>query len=123
MDATLSNDTYDQAVRLGALIAEHKGISVVVLDLRGLNSWTDFLMVATVTSSAHQRGLQRHIKDFATESGMEILRRRRKAPAEDEWNLIDMGSVVVNLMTERARKFYDLERLWGIAPVIWKSAE
>ncbi len=123
MDATLSNDISAQAVALGALIADHKGSSVAVLDLRGLNSWTDFLIVATVTSSAHQRGLQRHIKDFATESGLEILRRRRKAPAEDEWNLIDMGSVVVNLMTERARKFYDLERLWSSAAVAWKSAE
>jgi len=32
-----------------------------------------------------------------------------------------MGTMVVHLMTEKARSFYDLERLWSEAPVIWKS--
>jgi len=111
----------DTARNLAQVIADHKGQHVVVLDLRALNTWTDFFIISTVTSSTHQQGLQRHIKEFAQAEHIEILRRQRKAPAEDEWNLIDMGNMVVHLMTEKARSFYDLERLWSEAPILWKS--
>jgi ribosome-associated protein len=69
-----------------------------------------------VTSHTHVQGLLRHIKEFARERDLEILRRHRKATADDEWNLIDMGDVVIHLMTEKSRAFYDLERLWGAVP-------
>jgi ribosome-associated protein len=121
MDDMLQTKEVDTAKNLAKVIADHKGQHVVVLDLRALNSWTDFFIISTVTSSTHQQGLQRHIKEFAQETHIDILRRQRKAPADDEWNLIDMGTMVVHLMTEKARSFYDLERLWSEAPVIWKS--
>ena len=118
MADTLSTDT-EQAVKdLSALIADHKGIDVTAMDLRGLNSWTDFFIIATVSSSAHLKGLQKYIKDFALEHDIEILRRHRKVASDDEWNLIDMGSIVVHLMTEKARSFYELERLWSEAKTV-----
>jgi ribosome-associated protein len=112
------------ALALGDLLQEHKGGDVKVLDLRGLNAWTDFFVIATVTSNAHLQGLERHVKDFSREWGMEILRRSRKppagagGPAPDEWCLIDMGTVVIHLMTSQARSFYELERLWSAAPLL-----
>ncbi|MFQ3547805.1 MAG: ribosome silencing factor [Termitinemataceae bacterium] len=109
------------ACLLANMIADHKGQQVVVLDLRSLHSWTDFFIIATVTSTTHQVGLQKHIKEFAKVSDLEILRHQRKVPADDEWSLIDMGDIVVHLMSERSRVFYDLERLWSEAPVLWKS--
>lgn len=121
MDAMLETKDADTAQKLAKVIAEHKGQNVIVLDLRALNTWTDFFIISTVTSSTHQQGLQRHIKEFAQADHIDILRRQRKAPAEDEWNLIDMGTIVVHLMTEKARSFYDLERLWSEAPVLWRS--
>lgn len=121
MDAMLETKDADTARKLATVIAEHKGQNVIVLDLRALHTWTDFFVISTVTSSTHQQGLQRHIKEFAQAEQIDILRRQRKAPAEDEWNLIDMGTIVVHLMTEKARSFYDLERLWSEAPVLWRS--
>lgn len=117
----LSTKQLDLVKKLASLIADHKGQHVVVLDLRELHTWTDFFIISTVSSSTHQQGLQRHIKEFAQSEQIEILRRQRKAPADDEWNLIDMGFIVVHLMTEKARSFYELERLWSEAPVLWKS--
>jgi len=121
MDDMLQTKEAEIACNLAQLIAEHKGQRVVVLDLRALNTWTDFFIISTVTSSTHQQGLQRHIKEFAQTMQIEILRRQRKAPSEDEWNLIDMGNMVVHLMTDKARTFYDLERLWSEATVLWKA--
>ncbi len=106
---------------LGILLADHKGSDVAVLDLSGLNVWTDCFVIATVNSSVHLKGLQRHVKDFAAERSLEILRRNRKASSDDEWNLIDMGFIVVHLMTAKSRAFYELERLWSGSDCIWRS--
>ncbi|MDR1238795.1 MAG: ribosome silencing factor [Treponema sp.] len=109
----------ETAAALGDLLREHRGGDVAVLDLRGQSSWTDFFVIATVSSGAHQQGLERHIKEFARERGIEILRRSRKAPTGEssgEWRLIDMGSIVIHLMSAPARSFYELERLWGPGP-------
>jgi ribosome-associated protein len=101
------------ASAIGDLLREHRAADVAVLDLRDLNAWTDFFVIATVTSGAHLSGLERHIKDFSRENGLEILRRSRRPKEDDEWCLIDLGPVVVHLMTEKARSFYELERLWA----------
>lgn len=114
----LSIDTEQTVKKLAAMIVDHKGIDVSAMDLRGLNSWTDFFVIATVSSSTHLKGLQKHIKDFAVEHDIEILRRHRKVASDDEWNLIDMGSIIVHLMTEKARAFYELERLWSGAKTL-----
>jgi ribosome-associated protein len=104
------------ALALGTLLREHKGADVVVLDLREMNVWTDFFVIATVSSTAHLQGLERHIKEFCREQGLEILRRSRKPDAaDDEWCLIDLGPTIVHLMSVRARAFYELERLYSPA--------
>ena len=104
------------ALALGELLREHRGGDVVVLDLREMNAWTDFFVIATATSNAHLRGMERHIKEFCREQDLEILRRSRKpASLDDEWCLIDMGPIVVHLMNGRARAFYELERLYSQA--------
>jgi ribosome-associated protein len=114
----------ETALALGDLLREHKGGDVKVLDLRGLNSWTDFFVIATTSSGAHLQGLERHVKEFSRERGPEILRRSRRPPANpgasvrDEWSLIDMGTVVIHLMSPQARSFYELERLWSAATVL-----
>ncbi|MCL2801071.1 MAG: ribosome silencing factor [Treponema sp.] len=101
------------AAALSALITEHKGQDVSLLDLRGINNWTDFFIVAAVTSRTHMDGLERHIKDFCREKDIEMFgSSRTHKTQDDEWRLIDLGSVIIHLMTQSAREFYDLERLW-----------
>ena len=111
------------ALELGTLLSEHRGIDVAVMDMRELNFWTDFFVIATVTSGAHLGGLERHIKEYAREKGLEILRRSRRPEAADDWCLIDFGNLVIHLMSAQARAFYELERLWSAAPLIYKNRE
>jgi len=109
------------AVELGKMLTDHNGGSVVVMDMRQLNFWTDFFIIATVTSGTHLSGLDRHIKEFAGENNLEIIRRSRKPDIDDEWSLIDLGNMVIHLMTSRARSFFELERLWSSAPLIYSA--
>jgi ribosome-associated protein len=102
-----------QAQALGALLEEHKGKDVIVMDLREMNAWTDFFVIATASSNAHMDGLERHIKNFRAGESLEILRRSRRPDArDDEWRLLDLGTIVVHLMSGNARSFYELERLY-----------
>jgi ribosome-associated protein len=118
MDDTFLKDDKGNALDIGKMIREHNGGDVVVMDLRKLNSWTDFFVIATVSSYTHMQGLQRNIKEFARERNLEILRGHHKQSAGDEWSLIDLGNIVIHLMTAKSRSFYELERLWSAAGVL-----
>ena len=102
----------EQAACFSALLREHKGQNVCVLDLRGISNWTDFFIIATATSKTHIDGLERHIKEFCREKKIEILGSSRK-DADDEWRLIDLGLIIIHLMTQEVREFYELEKLWA----------
>jgi len=111
----------ETAAALGELLRDHKGADVLVLDLRelaspsGAGAWTDFFVIATTSSGTHMDGLDRHIKEFCHERGINILRRSYKPDGEDEWRIIDLGPIVIHLMNSKARAFYDLERSYSIA--------
>jgi ribosome-associated protein len=108
------------AVELAREIGLHNGRDAVALDLRGQSSWTDFFVISTVTSSAHLKGLLKRIKDFTRERGLETFGKQAGADG-DEWSFVDCGDLVVHLMSERARAFYDLERLWFQAGVLYRE--
>ena len=109
------------ALELAALLEDHKSTDVTVLDFRAASMWTDFFVIGTVTSSAHTGGLKRRIKEFAAEHCIVMPRKTparlpKTFPADGvEWDLTDMGNIVVHLMSKEARDFYDLERLWSAA--------
>ncbi|MDR2663321.1 MAG: ribosome silencing factor [Treponema sp.] len=100
-----------------ALLEEHNGQEVVALDLRKLHSWTDFFVIATVTSMTHLQGLLRHIRDFAADQ--DLFRGQWKNGGENGWSLVDMGTAVIHLMTAQTREFYELEELWNAAERIY----
>ena len=101
----------EAAFALAAVLANHSGGDVVVLDVAAQAGWTDRFVIATATSGAHLRGLARFVDDEAGPLGLQRLGRASIAD-DDEWVLIDLGTVIVHVMTERARSFYELENLW-----------
>ena len=105
----------DAAFAIAQELADHKGGEVVVLDLSAHAAWTDYFVIATAMSGVHLRGLARFVDEAVT--GLNLTRLNRPNTADDEeWILLDLGTVIVHLMTERARSFYELEKLWFMAP-------
>jgi len=114
INTTVSDDSALAKI-IGELLFDHKGADVITLDLREAGVWTDFFIITTVSSNAHMDGLDRHIKEFCRDRDIAILRRSRKPEnADDEWRIIDLGTIVIHLMSRQARSFYDLERLYSI---------
>ena len=102
----------EKALEIAGLREDSKAGDVVVIDVSKLNSWTDYFVIATVNSSVHGQGLYKAVKDYVKENELEIHLTNRKIPDGDDWTLIDIGPVVVHLMSQEARQFYDLEKLW-----------
>lgn len=102
----------DKALEIAHLMQDYKGEDVTVIDVSKLNSWTDYFVIVTVNSTAHWKGLYKHVKDYVKENDLEIYVPNRKISDGDDWNLIDIGPIVVHLMSKDARSFYDLEKLW-----------
>lgn len=111
--------TFEQkAVEIAKLMIDGKGKDVTLLDISGLNSWADYFVIATVTSSAMQQGLLKQVKEYIKENDLEIHPTNRKSPNGEDWELIDLGNIVIHLMSEQAREFYNLEKLWFKGKVI-----
>ena len=100
------------ALTFGTILRDLKAESVVVLDLRQAHIWTDFFVICTVTSAAHAAGLEKRVYEFLPEHNLEEYHTKRKSPDGDEWRLIDLDGIVVHLMSETARNFYSLEKIW-----------
>ena len=119
--ADTAANSHDSAFLLARTLAEHMAQDVVVMDVAAQAGWTDYFVVATATSATHLRGLLRFVDEALPAAGLERL--NRPSVAEDEeWILFDLGSVVVHLMLERARTFYELEKLWFQSPAVGVAA-
>jgi ribosome-associated protein len=110
----------EHAAFISTLLQEHNGQNVSVLDLRGINNWTDFFIIATATSKTHIDGLEKHIKEFCHEKQIEIFGSSRR-DSDDEWRLLDLGTIIIHLMTSGVREFYELEKLWANVPAFQKE--
>jgi ribosome-associated protein len=106
----------DKALRVAAAAAEKKGIDVRVLDLREMNAFTDFFVIASGTSDRHARSV--------ADAAIEALAREGERPLGVEgeetgrWILVDLGEVVLHVFQPEVRSYYALERLWGDAETL-----
>lgn len=108
----------EHALAIGNLLTDYKGENTLILNVSELNSWTDYFIITTINSSAHWKGLYKHVKDYTKENNLKINMPKQKSSSGDDWNLIDLGAIVVHLMSAEAREFYALEKLWHAAEKI-----
>lgn len=119
-------DTADKGkaavLRVAEMLDLHNGENTIVLDLTGQCVWADYMIISTVTSQSHLRGLARRLKDLLSELSVSPLNRRWKL-GDEGWFLLDCGDFVINLMNKDMREFYNLERLWFSSKVLYQSSK
>ncbi len=96
-----------------------KARDVRVLDVRDRTGVTDFMVVCSGTSNRHIRSLAGNVQVELKKSDIRPLGVEGERDAE--WVLVDFGDVVVHVMLPEAREFYDIERLWTVAPVVGEA--
>jgi len=97
-------------------LADRKAVDPLVLDLRGLCAATDYFVIVSGTSDAHVRGMADHLVTTLAPRG--VAPHHVEGLAQGRWVLLDYVDFVVHVFHPELRDFYQLERLWGDAPVV-----
>jgi len=105
---TASNTTLLDVV-LEAL-DEMKAKNVSALDVRELTSVADNMVIASGTSTRHVKAVADNVMEKAKAAGFKPVGVEGTESAE--WILVDLGDVIVHVMQQATREYYDLERLW-----------
>jgi ribosome-associated protein len=90
-----------------------KARDISVLDMRKISDFTDYMVIATGTSNRHVQSTADKVVDALREHGMRAV--GVEGGRIGDWVLIDFGDVVVHVMREEIRDFYNLEKLWSDA--------
>lgn len=125
-DVLSVRESLQVALDIAGLLVEHQAEDTVVLDVNQQSGWTDYFVIATTRNYAHLRGLLRHVGAQLRQAGNILGRGHaghslRRAPDESGWVLVDIGDVVIHLMTSEQRSFYELERVWFRSPVVFRD--
>jgi ribosome-associated protein len=111
---TARKDSIPPYVRAAICAAQEKqAADVILLDLAGLGAFTDYFVVCTGFSSPQLEAICDEIEEQLERIGTRRMHREGKAGSD--WMLLDFGGLIVHVFTERARHYYDLERLWRAA--------
>ena len=94
------------------VLNERKGQNITILDVIGKTSVTDYMVLATSTSERHAKALSDYVVEKVKENGFTPL--GIEGQQGSDWVLVDLGDVILHIMTAQAREFYQLEKLWSV---------
>ena len=95
---------------------DKKALNLIMLEVRGVTTIAEYMVICTGTSDTHLRALCDEVEKKMEEAGERVW--HREGYRGDTWIVMDFCGVIVHVFTEEQRKFYDLERLWGDAPIV-----
>ena len=96
-----------------AALNDAKARDITVLDMQNISDFTDYMVIATGTSNRHVQSTADNVVEALHHRGWRTVGIEGKK--NGDWVLIDFGDVVVHVMREEIRDFYNLEKLWSDA--------
>lgn len=93
---------------------DKKAEKIVILDLKGISSFTDFFVIMQGNSKRQNVAIYESVEQELKREKVRPLSVEGKGNAE--WILMDYGSFIVHIFSIEAREYYLLEKLWGDAP-------
>lgn len=118
MEDTLRSKAWE----LCELLTVRKAGNVIGLEMSKVCSWTSYLVIGTVFSRIHMKGLGEAVIGKMRELEIET-RFVGKRANESSWRIIDGGDIVVSLMDLASRKFYALEERWFESEIFFGAGE
>ena len=98
-----------------------KALDIKVLDVEEVSSFTDYFIICSGTNPRQNHAISDEIGEQLSKIGYKPVSTEGYESAG--WILMDYGDFVIHIFSEETRSYYDLERLWGLAPVIEVPAE
>jgi ribosome-associated protein len=109
-------DSRMNSEQLSALVVDAlddiKAQDITKLDVRGLTTVTDYMIIASGSSNRHVRALVENVAEKAKAAGHRPI--GVEGEAGGEWVLLDLQEALVHVMLPKVREFYNLEKLWSL---------
>ena len=96
----------DRIVKIKELLDEKKALDIMDYDLKDSDYFVDYVIVATTMADKHGQALLDHLKKNLKPLGEEFL----GVDESDEWILIDLGDILIHLMSEEYRAKYQMDK-------------
>lgn len=97
-------------------VDDKKAQEIVVLNMEGISLIADQFIICHANSERQVQAIAREVVDKAAENSFEV--RRMEGLDNGRWVLVDLGDVVVHVFHKDERGYYNLEKLWGDAPLL-----
>lgn len=110
------NSELKELNRVAQAIYDKKGFNILVLDVRGVSTMTDFFIIAEGSVDRHVKALSHMIMDEFAKEGKYPL--HAEGQQEGDWVVLDYGNFVIHLFIPELRIRYALEELWGKGEII-----
>lgn len=102
--------SYEQAVLAAKAISGKKGLDIQVIEISDVSVLADYMVIATGNSSTHVKALADEVEYQLDKAGISVS--HIEGYRSNTWILLDYIDVIVNVFSDEARAFYDLDRLW-----------
>lgn len=110
----MTPDSLRQEIRWAVEAAQEKqAVDITALKLTGASAFVEYFLLCSGTSHPQIQAISGAIEERLDRHGVRLQHREGKGEAE--WVLMDYGDFIVHIFSERAREYYDLERLWRTA--------
>ena len=109
-------DSKNLAIKISELVFEKKGYDVKILDLSKVASFADYFVICSGDSDTQVKAISDEIERKLRDDGVSSW--HREGYESLSWVLLDYVDVVAHIFKKDARQYYNLEKLWGDAPVI-----
>lgn len=104
------------AIKAAQILEDKKGENVALYDLGNKSSLCDYVIVATATSAPHLNALEEEVSIKLKEDG--FFKLNRDGSGSQIWRVSDYGGLILHLMTEEARAYYALDKMFDFAKLI-----
>ncbi len=106
----------ERVKEIAEFLRDRKARDILVLNLEGMTTITDYFIICTVTSSVQTKALVRDLESFMKEYDVKPL--SRDTSVDSPWVLLDYNFFIIHLFLQEGRDYYRLEKLWSDAEVI-----
>ncbi|HYD00265.1 MAG TPA: ribosome silencing factor [Phycisphaerales bacterium] len=114
-----AHSTFDvkaAAIEVARLLSDDRCSDITVLDVRGMTSVQDFVILASGTSDRQMRSAAADVKNLLPKLGSSVY--RTSIDEQGTWIVVDCVDTVIHIFEPNTRAYYDLESMWGDTPKV-----
>jgi ribosome-associated protein len=116
IDRGSDSNTGQFARELVDVISDKKGSDIMLLDVRSVSLLADYFIVCSGDTERQVKAIADEVLDTGQETGIKPL--RIDGSSSSGWMVLDYGTVIVHVLVQPQREYYDLEELWSDAALV-----